>query len=138
MTKKFPSIKHLEGPREISQSEIDSYEKISFPLFSFRFLQEVSFPGFQDGSFFSKFLVRLKKLSELGWKEIEKSSRHSFGLEKIPHHLIRPSLPSAITPEIPLFALRATGDNRPFIGFRNGKVFHILFIETRFGDIYAH
>ena len=34
--------------------------------------------------------------------------------------------------------ISAVGNNLPFIGFREGKIFHILFIETAFGDIYNH
>ncbi len=83
--------------------------------------------------------MRLKKLSELGWKEIRQSDRHSFGMEKISIDNIRPKLPSCITPEVKhLHAFRATGNNLPFVGITVQNVFRILFIETKFGDIYKH
>ena len=138
MTKKRSLVKPLEVPRGISQSEIDSFARIDFPLFSFRHLQKVSFTSCRSSSFFVNFLTRLQKLSQLGWQKIDQSSRHSFGLEKIPQDIIHHKLPQEITPEVPIYAFRATGNNLPFVGFREGKIFHILFIESRFGDIYQH
>ena len=83
--------------------------------------------------------MRLKKLSELGWKEIRTSQRHSFGMEKISTDKILPQLPACITPEVNhLHVFRATGSNHPFIGLEIQKVFRVFFIETKFGDIYEH
>lgn len=138
MTKKHNFVKPLEVPQGISQSEIDSFARIDFPLFSFRHLQEVSFTDCKSYSFFVNFLIRLRKLSQLGWKMIDQSSRHGFGLEKIPQGILRHRLPQEITPEVPIFAFRATGDNHPFVGFREGKIFHIIFIESQFGEVYQH
>ncbi len=138
MTKKHSFIKPLEVPQGISQSEIDSFARIDFPLFSFRHLQDYSFTDCKSSSFFVDFLIRLRKLSQLGWKTIDQSPRHGFGLEKIPQGILLHKLPQGVTPEVPIFAFRATGNNLPFVGFREGKIFHILFIESQFGDIYPH
>ena len=136
--KKFSIKQPIKVPDGLSQSEIDSFARVFYPLFSFKYLTDFSFRDCQDGRFFSAFLLRLKKLSELGWKEIEKSDRHSFGMEKIPREIIKHRIPPQITPEVPLFAFRAAGNNLPFVGFREGKVFHIVFVEASFGDIYDH
>jgi len=37
-----------------------------------------------------------------------------------------------------LVVFRATGDNRAFLGIRNDDIFHIVFIEENFGDVYEH
>ena len=93
----------------------------------------------KDYDFFFRFLERLQKLSELGWKEINKSNRHGFGTEKIPTDQIKPKFPEFITPDVNfLTAFRATGNNHPFLGIQNGKIFHIIYIESKFGDIYDH
>ncbi len=118
--------------------ELENYQKIDYPLFSFRHLQHTSYVDCKDVSFFPNFMKRLKKLSELGWNAIHTAQRHGFGMEKLPQEIIKPQLPSIITPEVQLFAFRASGNNLPFVGFREGKIFHILFIETSFGDIYNH
>ena len=138
MVRKQINIKPLVVPNGISQSELDSYGRVDYPLFGFKYLADCSFSSCRDGGFFSSFLLRLKKLSVLGWKEIALSGRHGFGMEKIPRTALNHELPSEITPEVPLFAFRAAGNNLPFVGFREGRVFHIVFIEASFGDIYNH
>lgn len=73
-------------------------------------------------------------------KEIRVSGRHEFGIEKITRDQIKPKdrLPKFITPEVELDVFRANGDNRPFVGKQDGKIFYIFFIETNFGDVYDH
>lgn len=112
-----------------------------YPLFCFKYLQNVSIKDCRDHTFFYNFLKRLQKLSELGWKEIDKSHRHSYGTEKLPISKIKCSkLPSCITPEVThLDVFRANGDNRAFLGVKiSGGIFRIIFVETNFGDIYDH
>ena len=115
-------------------SSLDSY-----PLFCFKYLQDASLKGCVDHKFYFEFLFRLKKLSELGWKGINISGRHSFGTEKMPIDKIKPDLPSIITEDVnELTVFRATGSNLPFLGIQKQDKFHVLFIETNFGDIYNH
>lgn len=133
-------IKKVVDKNRISIGEIQDLAEIDHPLFSFKYLQKNSICDCKDAAFFYEFLFRLKKLSELGWDEIRKSGRHSFGMEKIPYSQILPKdrLPDFITPEVVLSAFRATGSNLPFIGLQKGKIFYIIFIESAFGDIYRH
>lgn len=37
-----------------------------------------------------------------------------------------------------LHVLRATGDNRPMLGYREKDTFQVVFLETEFGDVYKH
>lgn len=130
-----------EPPTEtnnLGKTEIEAFAKIDYPLFSFKYLQEHSIKKCKDGKFFFDFLMRLKGLSELGWKEIGVAGRHQYGMEKLPREEIKPSIPAFVTKEVPLFVFRAKGNNLPFVGVRQGKIFHVIFIETEFGDIYDH
>lgn len=75
----------------------------------------------------------------MGWEEIRKSQRHSFGMEKIPVKNIKPQCPNFITPDVThLDVFRATGGNKVFVGLQQENVFHIIFIEADFGDVYNH
>ena len=114
--------------------------KYSYPLFSFKHLQtSVSYKNTKDTKFFIVFLERLNKLSLLGWEEIRKSQRHSYGMEKIPIGKIKPQLPNFITPDIKeLHVFRATGSNKVFVGLQQEDVFHVIFIEAEFGEVYKH
>lgn len=127
-------IKKVEEQPHIHKGIVNDY-----PVFCFKYLQEVSVKNCNDPKFFSDFLFRLKKLSELGWNEISKSARHSFGTEKMPVKSLKPDMPAIITDDVDeLTVFRANGNNLPFLGIRKSGLFHVIFIETNFGDIYNH
>lgn len=134
-------IKRPKKNLKIKEKELDSLNGIEYPVFCFKYLQPCSIKDCHEPKFFFHFLERLQKLSNIGWKEIRISYRHGFGTEKIPIEKIKPQLPTFVTPEIKhLIVFRADGDNRPFLGLinKNKKLFHIIFIESQFGDIYDH
>lgn len=134
--RKRPKIKN--GPL-ITRIDKGRILEEDYPIFCFKYLSDVSIADCRDSEFFIRFLLRLKGLSELGWKEIRHSNRHSYGMEKIAVDQIHPPLPSCITPDVThLHVFRATGNNLPFVGLEIETVFRVFFIETRFGDIYDH
>ncbi|MDR1918512.1 MAG: hypothetical protein LBQ65_02565 [Tannerellaceae bacterium] len=126
----------------VNNNKIDK-EKLNednYPIFCFKYLSDVSIKDCKNPKFFRDFLMKLQKLSELGWNGIRTSHRHAYGLEPIPIGKIKPQvLPESITPEVEyLHAFRASGNNLPFVGIQMQKIFRILFIEAHFGDIYNH
>jgi hypothetical protein len=133
----FPKIKNVPKIGNINKDKITD---ISYPIFCFKHLQKTSIKGSKDADFLQKFIFRLKKLAELGWEEIRKDSKHGFGTEDILVKDLKPKVyPPIMTPDVThLKVFRASGDNRPFLGIQNKDVFHVIFIETRFGDIYDH
>ena len=139
-TKKDKNPRLIKGLPSINKSiKEEDINNINYPLFSFKYLQETSIRDCTERDFFFKFLIRLQKLSDLGWDKIQTSDRHSWGTEKIPISQIKPQIPLCITPDVTdLICFRANGDKRPFLGFRIGSIFHVVFIEARFNDIYDH
>lgn len=133
-------IKDVIETNVVSRKEIETLSQIDHPLFSFKYLKDISIDKCQDSSFFYNFLIRLQKLSELGWEQIRLSQRHSFGMEKIPVDEIVPraQLPDFVTKEGDVDVFRAVGDNRVFVGLQEGKIFYIFFIEASFGDVCPH
>ncbi|WEK33787.1 MAG: hypothetical protein P0Y53_14945 [Candidatus Pseudobacter hemicellulosilyticus] len=111
-----------------------------YPVFCFKHLHPGSYSNCSDASFFIEFLGRLKKLGELGWQGINNAARHSFGTEKMPVRQLKiKNLPRIITPEVEVLTVfRAAGNNLPFLGIRLEDTFQVIFIETKFGDIYDH
>ena len=118
----------------------DDFVELDYPIFCFKHLQnEPKYDPKDKDGFYAEFILRLKKLSNLGWSEINKSHRHSWGTEKIPVEQIKLQKPKFITPDITdLIVFRATGDKRPFLGIRKDNIFHVVFIEENFGDVYDH
>ncbi|HBZ67576.1 MAG TPA: hypothetical protein DEO70_12130 [Bacteroidales bacterium] len=130
----------MKEPEKSTQiNKADLHDEDNYPLFCFKYLSDRSFNKCRDHQFFIKYLKRLQSLSSLGWAKIRESDKHSFGMEKIPIREIKPNCPICVTPDVThLHAFRAIGDNRPFLGLQNGRVFQVFFIETHFGDIYDH
>lgn len=133
MSKK--KIKSQEEKTSIKRKPEDQY-----PVFCFKYLQQQSYSKCTDPQFFIDFLERLGKLGLLGWQEIARSGRHSFGTEKIPLKQLKvSSFPPIVTEDVnELTVFRANGNNLPFLGIRKDDIFQIIFIETSFGDIYNH
>lgn len=114
----------------------DLKNNVDYPIFCFKHLK---IKPRDDHKFYSGFIQRLNKISGLNWKSIMVEKKHGYGTEKIPISIIKPDLPKFISPDVTeLTAFRANGDNRPFLGIRNGNIFHIIFIEEKFGDVYDH
>jgi len=126
--------KQNEKPNKII-GLVENNPELDYPVFCFRYLQTT--PQ-KDYKFYANFIERLKKLSNMSWNEINTSQRHGFGTEKMPVSQIK-SLPKFISPDVSyLTVFRAAGDNRTFLGLRVKSVFHIIFIEEKFNDIYNH
>lgn len=116
------------------ESRVGQKQYVSF---GFDFLHDVSYTECKKSDFFINLLKRMRNLCLLDWNEINKSQRHSYGYEKISVKEIKKDI--HITKGVDyLFAFRATGDNHVFLGFREGNVFKVVFIEAEFGDIYNH
>ena len=112
-------------------------KKLTKIVFGFSKLQPLSYPNSTDVNFFINYLGRLKKLCELEWDVIWTTHKHGFGTETIPASSLKQSAQNLVPPKITkLLVLRATGDNRSFLGYRDDNVFQVIFIEANFGDIY--
>lgn len=134
-------IKEITINKGIPQKNVSAYDNIDYPLFSFKYLYNNSIKKCSKSKFFFDLLMRLTKISELGWDEIRKSHRHSFGMEKIPISSIIPQrqYPPFITPDVTDFSVfRSNGNNTGIVGFQIEKIFHVFYIETKHGDIYKH
>lgn len=107
-------------------------------FFGFSYLHDVSYTDCKHPAFFIDFLQRLKKLCCVDWNTVNTSQRHAFGCEKISIGSIKRKKLSLTRDVGFLLAFRATGDNHVFLGFRDGNVFQVVFVESSFGDIYDH
>lgn len=126
--------KRLINVEEPIENKVGKRQYVSF---GFDMLHDVSYTECKKPDFFIHFLQRMRNLCRLDWNEINKSPRHSFGYEKIPIKIIKKDI--HITKDVDyLFAFRATGDKHVFLGFREGNIFKVVFIESEFGDIYNH
>ena len=117
-------------------------DRITRPKISFGFseVRDVSYiDAKRDASFFLDFIRHLRQFCLLTWDDIRSTQRHGFGSETIEVDRLSQKamrwVPAGLKK---LLVLRATGDNHAFLGYRDGNIFQILFIEYCFGDVYRH
>lgn len=83
------------------------------------------------------FAVALERFAELTWRDIKLMGRHSFGSEWMRKDRIHPDVPEKFKDEDRFMVLRYSG-NLPMVGVRILDVFHVLWIEANYGDVYNH
>jgi hypothetical protein len=105
-------------------------------VFSFRHL--VNSHGISGCSVEDKAAVldALHRRSALTWAQIKSAPRHGLGTEKIDQESLTVPLPSYVTPDTTILALRCIG-KAPMIGFRDEDRFHVLWLEREY-DCYDH
>jgi len=121
--------------KTFSKSAVNRVDN-NYPIFCFKHL---CLKCNKDYKYYFNFIERLHKISQLDWNTINHEKKHGYGTEKMPIHKIKPDLPKFVTPDVKhLTVFRATGDNKVFLGLRKGDIFHVIFLEEYFGDVYDH
>lgn len=110
------------------------------PTFSFRYLSMDVSVKKCDNKVFRKFTARLKALSEMTWKQINASDRHSYGWELMNKDSLKPkkSIPVALSDVDKFHVFRYDSDNHAFVGIVRGNTIYPIFVEATFGDVYDH
>lgn len=108
--------------------------------FGFGDLRDVSFTDAKnDSAFFIDYIQHLRQFSNLTWNDVRTTQRHGYGTETIAVSCLKQGVRQLVpTGLAKLLVLRATGNNHAFLGYRDGNIFQVLFIEYQFGDIYKH
>lgn len=139
MTKRIRSTpaKHstLLRPKDVPTAR--SPEQLP-PIFSLEHLQKSHCVSvIADRSDRGLFMDALYTLSRMSWSQINSAPRHGLGTERMPCTQIKAKIPPCVTEDVNLLVFRWKG-KLPFVGFRDGRVLHILWIEQNFGDLYNH
>lgn len=106
------------------------------PLFSFEFMQPDYCVSACTSDERSSVLSKLRTLSQMTWQQIKQADRHGLGCEIIARHSFHVAIPKFLTDEVNLLAIRAIG-KAPMVGFRTGRIFHILWVDRDF-TVYDH
>lgn len=110
---------------------------LGYPLLCLRHLQPGW--GFEEATAgqCQEFLKKWAKRATFKWVELVQHHRHGLGSEKIPRREIKPAIPEHLQAEDHYLVFRHEG-NLPFVGFRSGDVFHVLWVEREYNDLYDH
>jgi len=107
------------------------------PVFSLRHLQTPYCVTSCSQDHQAAFVVKLRKLSEMTWRDIKQAPRKGLGSEKIPRHQLRVPVPATVTEDVEFFlAIRYNG-NHPMVGYRSQQVFHVVWLDHNF-TVYPH
>ncbi len=71
------------------------------------------------------------------WIDIKQADRHALGTELLPIDKIRYRIPAPFEDHDRVMVFRYSG-NLPMVGVRVREVFHVLWIEDAFGNVYDH
>lgn len=112
------------------------YSNKLYPAFSFKHSQKNYSVLDIDKDDSTALIKRLNKLSQMQWCDIQSADRHGLGQEKIKKESFNVPIPNIVTPDVNLLALRYNG-KKPFVGYRYGKIFYILWIDYNF-SVYDH
>lgn len=135
---KKPKKRSTSGPRikgRETNSEVDDSDQKS-PVFSFEYLQQGWCVQDCQQEERSRMLDKLRRLSQLSWKQIRQEHRHGLGTEIIRKNSLKVEVPGFITDDVRLLAFRAF-DMVAMVGYRNGRIFHIIWIDRTF-TLYDH
>jgi hypothetical protein len=83
------------------------------------------------------FALSLQKRAQLTWQQIMMADKYGLGTEKLPAASIKASIPAKYQDAKEFLVMRYDGF-RPMAGVRSNDVFHVLWIENEFGDLYNH
>ena len=106
------------------------------PLFSLRYLSPGHCISKCNRAERAAFADRLRRISQLTWAELRQAPRHGLGYEKIARNAIKPGIPRHIKDDVKFIAFRFDA-LKSMIGYKEGDVFHIIWLDRSF-DVYDH
>jgi hypothetical protein len=107
-----------------------------YPCLSLRHLQSGYGVDELSSSQQAAFLVKWAKRSVFTWKELTAHQKHGLGSEQLPAKSIKRNPPEQLAQD-KYMVLRHEG-NQPFVGYKIGDTFYVLWIEANYGDVYDH
>jgi hypothetical protein len=128
------------GSRPSKTSETLAESKPSeahgYPRLSLRHLQSGYGVEELSQSQQAAFLIKWAKRSRFTWTELSTHHRHGLGSEQLPASSIKRVPPEQLAQD-KYMVLRHEG-NQPFVGYKIGDTFYVLWIEANYGDVYDH
>jgi hypothetical protein len=107
------------------------------PKFCLHFLRDGFDVHALDAEKQAAFAKTLQKLASSRWKDLILAPRHGQGSELLPAGQISAPIPPQFEGEEKFRVFRYCG-KLPMAGVRVRDVFHVLWIEPNFGDLYDH
>lgn len=125
-----------EGFRPPSSSPRD-YQQ-STPVFCLHHLHpDYSVQALGDKDSQAQLALTMHKCAQLRWIDVHQTGRHASGSELIPASQIKAPIPPKFSDQDKFVSIRYHG-KLPMVGVRIKDVFHVLWVERQYGDVYDH
>jgi len=136
-SKKPKEVKAPDIQADISSDKLKSTNKLH-PAFCFRY-NTVCRYKVEDLDDKDKIALvsTLYKLGRVDWNTVNSSWRHGIGMEKIDKKACRFSVPKNLPRELEFLTAFGFSGYKSMLGFRDGKVWHIVAVDG-IGDAYEH
>ena len=122
-------LQPLSPPRDYQQST---------PVFCLHHLQsDFDVKALQDKDSQAQLAITMHRCAQMRWIDIHQAARHGAGTESIPADQIRAPIPPKFAGQEKFTAFRYRG-KLPMVGVRINDVFHVLWVERQYGDVYDH
>jgi hypothetical protein len=127
-----------KGFKKISSPNIE-VKNYDYPIFCFKHLHKDFHLDKCTSLEKQRFLDRIVSMSQISWQVLQCSDRHKMGSEKISIDSLHCEVPHSLTSTEDVKSLLAFrfDEMKPFVGFRNGFIFHVLYIDRDF-TLYKH
>ncbi len=136
--KRGSTPKHMAGSKEIKVAPTSGQDSNAMtPKFCLAHIGNGHCLEHLSSAQRSAFALAIQKRCEMTWQQITLADRHGLGLETLPADQIKPQIPARFSDREKFLVLRYDG-NLPMIGARTQDVFHVLWIEGAFGEVYEH
>lgn len=137
-SKKFkaPQAKETSSKFHLDKKVIEMPD-LDYPVFCFRHLH----PDYSIDKLPSEdkaaLLDAIFKRSSMSWNDLQLNGRHKLGSEKIAIDSIKAELPKSTPGDVEFLLAFRYFDMKPFLGYRNRFIFHLVFVDYN-RDLYDH
>lgn len=107
------------------------------PLWCFHFIDPKFSADVLETEAVRALIAAFVKRSSLTWNQLIMANKHKLGTENIPVKITKPKMPPSFKDEEHFIVMRYH-DKLPFGGVRVGRIFHVIWIERQFGEVYEH
>ena len=128
---KLESGKIIKPPNQVMITDYD------YPIFCFKHLHKDYCLEQCNADQKIGFVEKIIALSSQNWTQLQLTSKHGLGSEKIARSSINPAIPPAITEDVTFFLSFRFHGKAPMVGYRNKFIFHIVYIDPNF-QVYKH
>ena len=131
--KKRQEIVEVSDNPSFDDIESDS-NVLDYPVFSFTYFADKKHGFDCKPEEFRSLIMKLKRLGQLTWNQIDSSDRHSNGYEKIDLSQIHENTEMFSTDNALVFRYKGT---KAMIGFRKSHIYHVVYLDDDY-SVYNH